>query len=435
MPYAYTVQGRTIELTLDRRVIAVRFREGQPLTAWSRAARAWSAGEPDGGVEIPDDDVLIVPSKFLQTNAEAATEEEFATAMRHLGQQPDILHVWPVFKVGRYRVFATNRLIIGLNQEARSTDLCHRHGLRILEVRDDKIVCEASGAADPFAPIADLERESDVRFVEPDFVSIGNRADSAGPPGSDRPGRHPTAGEQETATAGHVNDDDGGLAAWGDHQAAIADLAESIGNSRKRMERDGVDGHLMAVRVTPTQLPGGRQKTTNTIIARSINWARRSGADIMTHGWVGGLPSNDIIEEFERAQTLGRDGLGCVMVVAPEHDDDQAEFPATLPNVLTLSGGGEPREPAKVGRTGHVWRSSRRQSDARPSLAATTLSGACALILAANPDLTEAEVRELVAWACLGASQPRHRSERDGPADRRRLNVLGAVRTALAVAQ
>lgn len=62
MAYAYRVNGDTIRLTLDTRLVAIRFRGDRPLGAQARAARAWAPCDPFGAVEIPDEDIAIMLS-------------------------------------------------------------------------------------------------------------------------------------------------------------------------------------------------------------------------------------------------------------------------------------------------------------------------------------------------------------------------------------
>lgn len=409
MSYAYRVDGETIRLTLDERLVAVRFRGDRPLGAQARAARAWSASDPFGAVEIMGEDIAIMPARLLLANTAPASGAAMAEAMEALRRQPDIApditRIWPVFKAGRHSVLGTNRLVIGLTEASHAPALAHRFALTIVETRDDKIVCEVSAPTDPFALIPDLQDDRAVRFVEPDLITIGRRV-----PGDHQP--LPVA-DAPPASQPPTTDADDAPPSWRGHEDALTALARSLGDSRKRIARNGDESPLMAVRITPTALSGGRRKTTNTIIARSIHWARHSGADIITHGWEGALPSSDIAEEFDRARRQGRGGLGCVMVAAPD-------VATSLADVLGTSARGGWACELAGGET---------------ALASNTLSGACALILAANPALTEGQVRNLVAAAYHGRAGARPRRSRPRRPCGPHFDVLGAVQSALATAQ
>ncbi|MEO1226229.1 MAG: hypothetical protein AAFX92_18570 [Pseudomonadota bacterium] len=402
MAYAYRVNGETIRLSLHTRLVAIRFRGDRPLGAQARAARAWAACDPFGAVEIPDEDIAIMPVQLLMADTVPVDEATMAEAIVTLRQQADVAKVWPVFDAAGHPVLGTNRLVIGLTDACHARALADRFALTIVETRDDKIVCQVAGAADAFALIPDLEEDRAVRFVEPDLITIGNQAvDDRQPlPVSDMSPED----EPETEAASDAQPTPNG------HQDALTALARTLGDSCERIARDTENSPLMAVRITPTALSGGRWKTTNTIIARSINWARRSGADIITHGWQGALPSADISEEFDRARRQGRGGLGCVMVAAPD-------VVSGLANVLGAT--------ARAG-----WACEPAVDEAAP--ASTTLSGACALILAANPELTEVQVRELVAEAYHGQADAKPRRSRPRGPREPHIDLLGAVQSALA---
>ncbi len=405
MAYAYRVNGDTIRLTLHTRLVAIRFRGDRPLGAQARAARAWAACDPFGAVEIPDEDIAIMPVQLLMADTVPVDQATMAQAVATLRRQADVAKVWPVFDVGGHPVLGTNRLVIGLTDARQARALADRFPMTIVDTRDDKIICEVAGTTDAFALIPDLEGDRAVRFVEPDLITVGTPVVENGQPlpAADVPPMG-TTGTQ--AGAGDAHPSSNG------HQDALTSLARSLGDSRERIAHNGDHSPLMAVRITPTALSGGRRKTTNTIIARSINWARRNGADIITHGWQGALPSTDISEEFERARRQGRGGLGCVMVAAPD-------AALSLANVLgTGARGGWACEPAG--------------GEAAP--ASTTLSGACALILAANPALTEGQVRELVAGAYRDPAAAKPRRNRPRSSCKPHIDVLGAVQSALAAA-
>lgn len=81
--------------------------------------------------------------------------------------------------------------------------------------------------------------------------------------------------------------------------------------------------------------------TSNSIIRRAIDWSWENGADILSNSWGGGSPSSAIMNAFERARTQGRNGKGCVIVIAAGNDSGPVTFPGTLDNVLTVSASNE----------------------------------------------------------------------------------------------
>lgn len=115
MSYTYRTNGETISLTLDRRLVAIRFHGDRPLGAQARAARTWAARDPFGTVEIPDEDVAIMPAQLLVGNAVPLDEATMADAIAALRRQADVAKVRPVFDVSGRPVLGTNRLVIGLS--------------------------------------------------------------------------------------------------------------------------------------------------------------------------------------------------------------------------------------------------------------------------------------------------------------------------------
>ncbi|MEM7446497.1 MAG: S8 family serine peptidase, partial [Pseudomonadota bacterium] len=422
MSYTYQVQGKTVELVIDPSVIAVRFHDEGPLSARARAAKAWSTVEPNSGVEIPDEGFLLVPAELLHESAGVTSKEATEATIGQLRNKPDIADALPVFRIGKYRVLAVRRVVIGLVDAKRSSQIADDYGLTIRETRSDKMVCDVPRAVDMFELIADLDSDDEVRFAEPDLVTLGHRpkVDEVAP-----------ATDRVDGQAGTEPNLDMAARQLDDHRLDLAELTQKIATGRRRVKEQAAGCEQMAVRIVPTSLPGGRWKTTNTTIARSIDWSHRAGADILTNSWVSALPSNDIIEELERARTLGRGGLGCVIVVSVERGCALSEFPASLPNVLTMDAG-EEYEQAKLasritGQRGSAAGLGTNGLSNGTSLATRpNLSGACALVLAANPDLTEEQVRDLIGQAAGTAAIQTGRA---------RPSLISAVQSALVATQ
>ncbi|MEO1225027.1 MAG: hypothetical protein AAFX92_12425 [Pseudomonadota bacterium] len=332
-----------------------------------------------------------MPTPLLQQQPTApdarATEETIA----ELRANPDVLLAMPVFRTGRHRSFAIDRAIIGLVDTGSRQAVSERYGLHVIEVRDDKIVCTVGRGQDVFDVVATLEGDPLVRFAEPDFVTVGIDVE---------------APERLVPSSS-------------DEQWAAEELAAIMATNERPTAKTDMDVPPFAVRFGPSGLPGGYWKTANATIARSINWARCAGADILINRWGGGPPSNDITEEFERARTTGRGGLGCVIVVASDSPADTTGFPQTLPDTLAA---------ACDTRVDHGFEA---VADSGASL--PTVSGACALVLAANPTLTEAQVRHVVGRSMRWRGRARQANRSDYDNGQSRLDIIQAVRSALAM--
>ncbi len=412
MSYSYSILGETIELCLDPDFILVRFRRGRADCAQVRAARSWFGGTGAAGLELPDEDVLLVPTPLLQQQPTVSDTRATEETIAKLRANPNVLLAMPVFRTGRHRSFATDRVIIGLVDAASRNAVSERYGLHVIEVRDDKIVCMVGRGQDVFDVVAAVEGDPLVRFAEPDFVTVGKDLE---------------APERLVPSPS-------------DEQGAAEELAAIMATNDRPNATTDTDVPPFAVRFGPSGLPGGYWKTANATIARSINWARCAGADILINRWGGGPPSNDIAEEFERARTSGRGGLGCVIVVASDSPADNGGFPAALPATLAATRHTRADDGFKSAADGTVKVEKEldglgvaavRVSDSGASL--PTVSGACALVLAANPSLTEAQVRRVVGRSMRWRGRSRPANGRDPDGGQSRLDIIQAVRSALAM--
>lgn len=184
---------------------------------------------------------------------------------------------------------------------------------------------------------------------------------------------------------------------------------------------------VFAVRLAYSNAPNGDWVTSNSIIKNAIDWSWENGADILSNSWGGGTPSNAISMAFERARTKGRKGKGCVIVIAAGNEDTNVSFPGTLKDVLTVSASNEYDEPkTKFSKDGENWWGSCfgpevdvaapgvhnlttdmsgikgynkhfNYTDFNGTSSATPLvSGLAGLLLSANPNLNEKEVRSII---------------------------------------
>jgi thermitase len=218
---------------------------------------------------------------------------------------------------------------------------------------------------------------------------------------------------------------------WDGHGTACAGLAAAVPDNTIGIRGAGGGCSLLAVRIARSEVPGGSWKTSNAIISRSIDWSWQNGADVLSNSWGGGAPSNDIIAAFGRARTKGRNNKGCVVVIAAGNSAGPVTFPGTIGNVLTVSATNEFDEfKTTTSRDGENWWGScfgpaisvgapgvhnlttditgsggyNKNGDFFPifngtSSATPIVAGICGLVLSANPDLTEAGVRNIITNA------------------------------------
>ena len=253
---------------------------------------------------------------------------------------------------------------------------------------------------------------------------------------------------------------------WDGHGTACAGLAVAIGNNAQGIR--GVAGgcSLLAVRIAFSPSPRGNWVTTNSQIQDAIDWAWRNGADILSNSWGGGAPSNAIINAFERARTQGRNGKGCVILVAAGNDAGPVDFPGNLPNVLTVSASNEFDEPkTRTSADRETWwgsnfgpevdiaapgvhnyttdivgdggynsggsLDSNYVSDFNGTSSATPIvAGVAALVLSANQNLREAQVRRILKQTADRVGRVVYTNGRNDQMGNGRVNAAAAVRRA-----
>ncbi len=394
MPYEYTVLGTKISLEVDPTVVAVRFKGAQPNSIRAHSIEAAGAGPFTQRIDIPGEDLAIIPSGVTVARGEILSPQATIAA---LNAQPAITHALPVFRVSGNQVVASARIIVGLDDQNKEAALAEKYSLSPIKGFDSKVLFQIPEGGDPFDICAKVTREVGVRFAEPDFITIGRhlpkRSDSGfssrivGPAvprqyamsithateawdvqsgdkririavldeGTDT--RHP---DLKRAVVGTFDATDGDTYQepnlWDGHGTACAGLAAAAGATVTGIRGSGSGCSLLAVRIALSNFDGGPWVTTNEKIATGISWSWKNGAAILSNSWGGGAPSNAIAEEFENARTKGRGGLGCIVIVAAGNTFDAVKFPADLPNVLCVAASNEFDEAkTPTSRDGENW--------------------------------------------------------------------------------
>jgi thermitase len=253
---------------------------------------------------------------------------------------------------------------------------------------------------------------------------------------------------------------------WDAHGTACSGLAAAIHGNQLGIKGIGGGCSLLAIRIASSPRENADWVTSNSYIQRSIDWSWRNGsADILSNSWGGGAPSTSVTNAFERARTQGRSGKGCVIVIAAGNESGAVSFPGNLDNMLTVSASNEYDEPkTKNSRDGEDWWGSNfgpevdvaapgvhnyttdisgdggynRAVDGNyvnnfngTSSATPIVAGAAGLILSANPELTEAEVRQILRDAADKVGGVPYVNGRNDQMGYGRLNVLKALEAAL----
>lgn len=90
-----------------------------------------------------------------------------------LEEQADVLVADPVFKVGGNYVVAADLVIVGFADLAQKAALASEFGLTEVAAGNDTAVFQLPARASAFDMLPRLEQDAAVRYVEPDFITIG----------------------------------------------------------------------------------------------------------------------------------------------------------------------------------------------------------------------------------------------------------------------
>ena len=250
---------------------------------------------------------------------------------------------------------------------------------------------------------------------------------------------------------------------WDAHGTACSGLAAAVHDNDVGIKGIGGGCSILAVRIAYSPTAGANWVTTNSWIKRSIDWSWQNGADVLSNSWGGGTPSAAITNAFTRARTLGRDGKGSVVIIAAGNANSLHDFPSNLDDVLSVSASNEFDEPkTPTSRDGETWwgsnfgpkidvaapgvhnattdNSGGRGYNPAPgpagnyvpnfngtSSSTPIVAGAVGLVLSANPDLTESEVREIIRSSADKVGPIPYTNGRNDRMGFGRLNVLRAV--------
>lgn len=469
--YEYRANGSTVVLHREEGLVGVRFRE--PARRSTRQAVASQAGVTafQRRLEVPNEKFTIL--NLAAPPAQAAAPERAArreSTVDLLRKSDQVARVTPVFRYGSSQLIATDRILVGLAPGVEVAPLAQAVGGEVVESTGDEHVIQLAESLDPLAAARQVAALEGVQYAEPDFVNIvpklARRSSARLPARLDAFDRQQYAinitrsveawsvvrGRKEikiaildegvdtlhedlqTAIVGSFDAADNDTFQepnpWDGHGTACAGLAAATHNGLGVL---GVAGgcSLLAVRIAYSERPGGNWITTNLGIARAIDWSWQNGADVLSNSWGGGAPSTRISRAFERARTEGRQGKGCVVVIAAGNENIRVGFPANLPNVVCVAASNEFDEPkTPTSHDGESWWGScfgpevtlaapgvhnyttditgvngYSASPDEPnyvpdfngtSSATPIVAGGAALVLSANADLTEAEVRAIL---------------------------------------
>lgn len=468
--FSYQVNGKEVNLAIDRDHIALKFYEPFPRSARSKFVNEHKQlGEFSKRLEIPGEKFTI----FKLIQQQKSSPQALSNAFAFLNQSNEVKKVLPVFKSGDKKILATDRVIIGLKDNGNQSELLlKKYNCEMIEGNYNEMVVRVPEAADLFDLVKRMGAEEAVAYVEPDFITIGSNHNRQYTYGLTNPGdgiddqkdlsklqyalkitmaeeawkiqvgsrnikiaildegvetTHPDLQEVIEKSFDATDEDSFQEPnSWDGHGTACCGLAAA---KHKKFGIKGLSGGcaVFAVRLAYSTAPEGEWITSNSIIRRAIDWSWENGADVLSNSWGGGAPSNAISQAFDRARESGRNGKGCVVVIAAGNEDAKVAYPGNLKEVLTVSASNEYDEPkTKFSQDGEYWWGScfgaevdvaapgvhnlttdisgtkgynkeHNYTDFNGTSSSTPIvAGIAALMLSANPLLTEKEVRNII---------------------------------------
>ncbi len=129
--------------------------------------------------------------------------------------------------------------------------------------------------------------------------------------------------------------DGGPTYAGGAHGTNCAGIIAGIANNGI-----GVAGVAPNCKIIPTVIFGGTNGAYlgDAAVAACFDYVRTNAGDVISNSWGGGSVSATIDAAIDRAVTLGRGGLGCIVLFSSGNDNSVVAYPANNPQVISVGG-------------------------------------------------------------------------------------------------
>ena len=145
---------------------------------------------------------------------------------------------------------------------------------------------------------------------------------------------HPDLKANLLSGYGHLSSGSGtgaAVATDDNHGTACAGIIGAIKDNAK-----GTAGVAPNCKIMPARVGTGNSINID-YAAAAIDWAWQNGADVISNSWGGGSAYQPIIDAINRATSQGRGGKGCVVVFSSGNNNaSTVNFPANLSNVIAV---------------------------------------------------------------------------------------------------
>ncbi len=206
------------------------------------------------------------------------------------------------------------------------------------------------------------------------------------------------------------------------HGTATSGIVAAVGNNGQ-----GVAGIAYQSKILPVKFYSLYGSASDADIAQAIDYAWQQGADVLNNSWGGSTPNQAVTDAIHRAKTQGRNGLGCVIFFSSGNEGHgTVNYPAYLSDVIAVGASNMFDEKKNSGSQDYIRKWAGNYGETLDLVAPTTVyttdivgsggfisgdyndhfsgtSAACpnaagvgALVLAANPNLTSDEVRNIM---------------------------------------
>jgi parallel beta-helix repeat protein len=119
------------------------------------------------------------------------------------------------------------------------------------------------------------------------------------------------------------------------HDTLCAGLVAAEGNNRI-----GIAGVTWNCKIMPIRVGSATSWLRGSVIATAFRWAAAHGADILSNSWIGGTSPWPIflsgVVDITQPNGIGRGGNGCVVVFCAGNDEGVVPYPAKYPEVITV---------------------------------------------------------------------------------------------------
>jgi len=223
------------------------------------------------------------------------------------------------------------------------------------------------------------------------------------------------------------------------HGTACAGIAAAAGNNGIGISGVAPGSRLMGVRIAQST-SGGGWSTTDSALADGIATAANRGADVLSNSWGGGSPNSVVTNAIRHAKSNGRGGKGAIVIFATGNNNGPVSYPGNLPEVFAVAACDQSGARASFSNYGsqvdvcapgvevHATTTGGgyMSNFSGTSAATPVVAGVAALVLSVNPNLTAAQLEQILRNSADNVGSP----GRDNYTGYGFVNALKAVQAA-----